>query len=125
MDIQINSGACNHTDLRHWNNDCKQKVIIKKIIFYPIFNIKLIRNDSFTHKKRGEKMKKLLIAGLLAIPAVFAQLTGDYGRAIGMGMYGGTEMTAARIIWGIFSVGITIAVWLWVIKLWKEVRKMK
>jgi hypothetical protein len=70
-------------------------------------------------------MKKMLIAGLLALPMAFAQLTGDYGRAVGMGMYGGTEMTIARIVWCAFAIGATIAVWLWVIKLWKEVKRMK
>lgn len=70
-------------------------------------------------------MKKTLLAGLLAIPAVFAQITGDYGRAMQMGMYGGAEMTAAKIIWYVFGIGLTLAVWLWVIKLWKEVRRMK
>jgi len=70
-------------------------------------------------------MKKMIIAGLLAIPAVFAQITGDYGRAVSMGMYGSTEMTLARIIWCLFAIGATLAVWLWVIKLWKEVRRMK
>lgn len=68
-------------------------------------------------------MKKMIIAGLLAIPAVFAQITGDYGRA--MGMYGGTGATAHAILWILFAIGVTLAVWLWVIKLWKEVRRMK
>jgi len=30
-------------------------------------------------------MKKMLIAGLLALPMAFAQITGDYGRAMSMG----------------------------------------
>lgn len=70
-------------------------------------------------------MKKMIIAGLLALPMAFAQITGEYGRAMSMGMYSSTEMTFARIIWCLFGIGITLAVWLWVIKLWKEVRKMK
>ncbi len=70
-------------------------------------------------------MKKMMIAGLLALPMAFAQLTGDYGRAMSMGMYGGAGTTAHAILWTLFSIGLTIAVWLWVIKLWKEVRRMK
>lgn len=67
----------------------------------------------------------MIIAGLLAIPAVFAQITGEYGRATSMGMYGGAGATAHAVLWTLFAIGITLAVWLWVIKLWKEVRKMK
>ncbi len=72
-------------------------------------------------------MNKILIAGVLATTSVFAQLTGDWGRTgrAGMmdGMYGGTGLH--MILWTIFSIGLILLVWLWVFKLWKEIKRMK
>ncbi|MBW2970096.1 hypothetical protein KY309_01285 [Candidatus Woesearchaeota archaeon] len=70
-------------------------------------------------------MKKIL-AGLLAVGSALAQTTGDWGRAIGTDMmqkpmYSGTH----TVIMTIFLIGLTIAVWLWAIKLWKEIKRMK
>ncbi len=68
-------------------------------------------------------MNKILLASLLAVATASAQLTGDYGRAGMMGSYsGGTGYT---LLAGILWLGIILLVWLWVIKLWKEVRRMK
>ncbi len=70
---------------------------------------------------------KALLAAILAAASVVAQPTGDWGRAgrAGMmdGMYGGSALHG--ILWLIFSIGLILLVWLWVIKLWKEVRRMK
>jgi hypothetical protein len=70
-------------------------------------------------------MRKIL-AGLLAISSAAAQPTGDWGRAAmmdnGMGGYGSPVHT---ILWTAFSIGLVLLVWLWVFKLWKEVRRMK
>ncbi|VVB81467.1 Uncharacterised protein [uncultured archaeon] len=71
-------------------------------------------------------MKKILMAGLLAVGSALAQ-TGDYGRAIGTEMmqkapmYGGFS----KILMCVLLVGVTIAVWLYAYKLFKEIRKMK
>lgn len=66
-------------------------------------------------------MKKLAIlgAGALAAVSAFAQITGDWGKAMHMGgMSGGT--TFSMIIGVVFSIGLTLLVWLWVFKLWRE-----
>jgi len=67
-------------------------------------------------------MKKILLAGLLAVSSALAQ-TGEYGRA----MY--TEMSKGYTFHGIMicilMVGITVAVWLYAYKLFKEIKKMK
>jgi len=71
---------------------------------------------------------KTLLAGILAATAVVAQMTGEFGRATstgGMmgGMMGGTAF--GGVLFTIFWVGLVLLVWLWVVKLWKEVRRMK
>lgn len=70
-------------------------------------------------------MKKPLLAGILAVGTAVAQPTGDWGRAYAMGggMMGGT--TFGMILGTIFWIGLVLLVWLWVFKLWKEVRRMK
>jgi len=68
-------------------------------------------------------MNKILMASLLAVATASAQLTGDYGRAGMMGGYSGSS--GFTILAGILWVGLTLLVWLWVVKLWKEIRKMK
>ncbi len=67
-------------------------------------------------------MKKILIAGLLAAGSVLAQ-TGDWGRAVGTEM--GKTSGFHGILMCILLVGVTIAVWLYAYKLFKEVRHMK
>ncbi len=69
-------------------------------------------------------MKSAILAGILAATAVAAQ-TGDFGRATMMdgGMMGG--MAFGGILFTIFWIGLVLLVWLWVVKLWKEVRRMK
>ncbi len=68
-------------------------------------------------------MNKILIASSLAATTAFAQLTGDWGRATHMGMMGGTAF--GGIIFTLFWIGLLLLVWLWVVKMWKEVRRMK
>ena len=70
-------------------------------------------------------MNKFLITSILAAASVSAQLTGDWGRAtsMGSGMMGGTAF--GGILMTIFWIGLILLVWLWVVKLWKEVRRMK
>lgn len=68
-------------------------------------------------------MNKIIIAGLLAASSVLAQ-TGEYGRAVGtemVGKGGGVQ----GILMTVLFVGVTIAVWLYAYKLFKEVRHMK
>jgi hypothetical protein len=69
-------------------------------------------------------MNKLLIAGSLAATTALAQITGDWGRATHMSsMMGGS--TFGSLVFTLFWIGLVILVWLWVVKLWKEVRRMK
>ena len=69
-------------------------------------------------------MKSAILASILAATAVAAQMTGEFGRAtqMGSGMMGGGF---GGILFTIFWVGLVLLVWLWVFKLFKEVRKMK
>ncbi len=66
----------------------------------------------------------IAISSILATVAVSAQ-TGDFGRAayMGDGMMGGT--TAGNIISTLLWVGVTLLVWLWVFKLWKDLSKKR
>ena len=70
---------------------------------------------------------KTLLAGILTVGSVAAQPTGDWGRAAmmdgGMGGYGGSPVHT--ILFTALSIGLVLLVWLWVFKLWKEVRRMK
>ena len=69
-------------------------------------------------------MKKMLIAAALAATTVLAQ-TGDFGRAVQMD---GTMMGATTfhtVLGTLFFTGLVLLVWLWVFKLWKEVKRMK
>jgi len=68
-------------------------------------------------------MKSILLASILAAVSAFAQPTGDWGRATSMGgMMGGGF---GGILMPLFWIGLVLLVWLWVFKLWKEVRRMK
>jgi len=67
-------------------------------------------------------MKSAILASILAATAVAAQMTGDWGRATSMGGMGGGS-TFHMILGTLLFVGLTLLVWLWVFKLWKEVRK--
>ena len=71
-------------------------------------------------------MKKMLIAGALAATSAFAQ-TGEYGRAMHMdGMMGGSGFYTFHMVLGtLLYVGLVVLVWLWVAKLWRELRKRK
>ena len=71
---------------------------------------------------------KTILAGILAVSSVVAQPTGDWGRAAMMnggmgGSYGGHIF--GSILFALFGIGVTLIVWLWAFKLWKEVRHMK
>lgn len=67
-------------------------------------------------------MNKILLASLLAVGSALAQ-TGEYGRAMEMGM--GQGYGFHQIILCALFIGITVAVWLYAYKLFKEIRKMK
>jgi hypothetical protein len=59
----------------------------------------------------------LVLASLLAVSTVSADmLTGDWGRRM---MYGGGSIWG--ILSGLFFLGLLLIVWLWVIKLYREV----
>ena len=65
-------------------------------------------------------MKKLLIGvmSILGASTVAAQITGDSMKRM---MYSGGGF-GMILTWALF-IGLTLLVWLWVIKLWKEVSK--
>jgi len=65
-------------------------------------------------------MRSILMAGALAVSSVAAQLTGEFGRR---SQYGGTSF--GHVVMWILFVGLTVLVWLWVIKLFKELTKKK
>lgn len=70
-------------------------------------------------------MKSAILASILAATAVIAQPTGDWmGRAGMMDGYTGGS-TFHMILGTLFFVGLVLLVWLWVFKLWKEVRRSK
>jgi len=63
-------------------------------------------------------MKKIIILSSLAATAVSAQMTGDFGRQmVNKGLSFNSVLSYALII------GLTLLVWLWVAKLWKELSK--
>jgi len=64
----------------------------------------------------------IILSTILASVAVTAQMTGDIGRRM---MYGGGGTNFAGVMTWIFFVGLTLLVWLWVFKLWREMRKRK
>jgi uncharacterized membrane protein len=71
-------------------------------------------------------MKTTLLAGILAAVSAAAQPTGDWGRAYSTGgMMGGTMYGVGGILMAIFWVGLTLLVWLWVVKLWRELKHKK
>ena len=71
-------------------------------------------------------MKSILLASILATISVAAQPTGDWGRAYHTGgMMGGAMYGVGSVLMTALWVGVTLLVWLWVVKLWKEVRHMK
>jgi len=69
-------------------------------------------------------MKSAILATILAATTVAAQLTGDWGRATSTGgMMGGSAF--GGILMMVFWIGLILLVWLWVFKLWKELRHKK
>jgi len=70
-------------------------------------------------------MKSILLAGILAAVSVAAQPTGDWGRVYHSSMMGGAMYGVGSVLMTALWVGVTLLVWLWVVKLWKEVRHMK
>ena len=64
-------------------------------------------------------MRSILMAGTLAVTSVAAQLTGEFGRRTEHGTSFG------HVVMWILFVGLTVLVWLWVIKLFKELTKKK
>lgn len=68
-------------------------------------------------------MKKALFFTLLSAASATAQMTGDFGMMGGTGMM--TYSPAWTLFKGAFALGLLLLVWLWVIKLFKEVRRMK
>lgn len=58
-----------------------------------------------------------ITAGVLATTPVLAQITGDMHRKAGYSYYGVMD-----ILYIVFFVGLTVLVWLWVAKLWRELR---
>lgn len=68
---------------------------------------------------------KIALAGILAAASVVAQPTGEFGRAYHTSMMGGTMYGVGSVLMTALWVGVTLLVWLWVVKLWKEVRQMK
>ena len=66
-------------------------------------------------------MKSILLASILAAVSVAAQPTGDFGMM--RTMYGGTAFSSLLVT--LFWVGLVLLVWLWVFKLWKELKHKK
>ena len=80
------------------------------------------QKTSFFGNLKTAFSSKILLASILAAASVSAQMTGDWGRAMSTGgMMGGT--TFGSILFTVFWIGLVLLVWLWVFKLWKEVRK--
>ncbi|HLC33037.1 MAG TPA: hypothetical protein VJJ82_04375 [Candidatus Nanoarchaeia archaeon] len=65
---------------------------------------------------------KILLATLLSAGTALAQSTGGWGM-MGSGMMGWSPFTGIWIT--LFWIGLVIVIWLWIVKLWKEVRRMK
>ena len=65
-------------------------------------------------------MKKILyvLMSVLAASLVMAQPTGDWGSM----MYGSKGGLVSLLGWALY-IGLVLLVWLWVIKLWKELKK--
>lgn len=59
---------------------------------------------------------------MLAVLSVAAQPTGDWRQGMMGGSMGGGF---GGILGAIFFIGLTILVWLWVVKLWRELSKKK
>ncbi|MBI4146253.1 hypothetical protein HY489_02850 [Candidatus Woesearchaeota archaeon] len=68
-------------------------------------------------------MKKTIITALVvAISALSAAAqTGDWGMMGGSMYYSPWK----GFLTGAFFLGLTLVVWLWAYKLWKEIRRMK
>jgi len=68
-------------------------------------------------------MKKtaILFSSILAATSVLAQsgITGEFGKRMCGGGGGG------GILFSAFAIGVTVLVWLGVIKLWKEVNRKR
>lgn len=61
----------------------------------------------------------ILMSAILATVSVSAEITGEWGRR----MYGGSPF--GKLLGLIFFVGLILLVWLWVLKLWTELRQKK
>ena len=78
-------------------------------------------------------MKKLLFATLVGATSVAAQITGDMGRgmygkagkAAGTGMMskGGLFFSFNHVLMMALFLGLTILVWQWVFKTWRDLKK--
>ncbi|PIN74647.1 hypothetical protein COV18_07185 [Candidatus Woesearchaeota archaeon CG10_big_fil_rev_8_21_14_0_10_37_12] len=68
------------------------------------------------------KLATILVLLSIASTSVFAQLTGEYGRQM---MTGGRGTGFFGIVGGLLLLGVTVLVWLWVVKLWKQIQHRK
>jgi len=66
------------------------------------------------------KKSAILFSSILAATTVLAQLdiTGEFGKRMGGAGGGG-------FLFGAFAIGVTVLVWLWVIKLWRELGRKR
>ena len=69
-----------------------------------------------------KKTLTLIFSSLLAASVVAAQITGEFGRKMAYHTSGGVF---ASLVKALLGIGVLIIVWLWVIKLWREVFRGK
>ena len=69
-----------------------------------------------------KKALTIIVSSLLAASAVAAQVTGQFGREMAYHTSGGVF---ASLVKALLGIGVLIIVWLWVIKLWREVFRKK
>ena len=60
----------------------------------------------------------MILSALLAALSASAQLTGDWGRQA-------PASPVMKVVMGLFGLGLFLLVWLWVIKLFRELRIKK
>lgn len=70
-------------------------------------------------------MKKYLIAGALAATSVAAQITGEMHRHMAPSPGMQVWWVVGKVLWAAFALGLTLLVWLWVVKLSRELRSKK
>lgn len=68
-------------------------------------------------------LKATFLSSLLAVSTVAAQVTGDWGRYAGK--YGGGGSMLHKLLFWVFFLGLIVLVWLWVIKLGRELYQKK